>query len=132
MCLCSVQVAANGVISFETQWPFFDPDPFPTNFFATRNTFVVAPFWADIDTRFRGSITYNTYTACTQQGAALLNEASSFINNNQQLQQDPFTGRWMLIATWYDVHPYPDGLRPLPSFFDFLTDFIELVSLLYS
>ena len=102
-------MSTNGAISFGTGWLFWSPQPFPTNEFYTRNSYVVAPFWSDNDIRKNGSIRYEVHTmvAGPNTSAQLLDEVSSFIIYRRNLTADSFQGQWMLVAEWSGVHPYP-------------------------
>lgn len=102
------QVGTNGVISFEDPWAFWYPETFPTSFQATREAFVVAPFWADHDIRLEGEVSYQTYTFGDSDSNAALEYVSAFVRSRSNTAGN-FTGRWMLVAQWTDVHPYPHG-----------------------
>lgn len=42
----------------------------------------------------------------------LIGQVNDFIN---AVQDDTFTGVWMLVAMWDHVHPYPHGILPDPN-----------------
>ena len=58
--------------------------------------YVVAPFWADIDTTYGGHVLYQTYTT----GSYELRQVSCFVSNMMRVA---FSGSWMLVAEWEDV-----------------------------
>ena len=60
MHLLIIQVGDNGVISFGKPFLFYQPQQFPTINANIRNSFVVAPFWADVDNRKSGKITVSS------------------------------------------------------------------------
>ena len=60
---------------------------------------MVAPFWADHDTRPEGKISYEVHNANT----GLISTVSNFV---RQTQQNNFNGTWMLVAEWSDVLPF--------------------------
>ena len=100
-----LQVGDNGVISFGSPFLFHRPSLFPTNIETIRHRFVVAPFWADVDSRRSGLIRYQVLDA-TKHSNATINEVSSYIS---QTVNESFSGLWMLVAEWQNVHPYPHG-----------------------
>ena len=93
-----LQVGTNGYFSFGTRQTVYSPSLFsPTS---TPN-YLVAPFWADINTNIHGSISYEVHnTSAGSSSTALLNRVSTFISNQQSTQ---FSGTWMLVASWNQV-----------------------------
>lgn len=67
----------------------------------------MAPYWSNIDTRLAGRVQYETYRLGESDDVA---SRLGFINRviNAELNPD-FTGDWMLLANWENVHPYPHG-----------------------
>ena len=105
-------MSTNGAISFGTGWLFWYPQPFPTNSFFTRNSYVVAPFWSDNDIRMNGSIRYEVHARVAgpmTRSTQLLDQVSVFIINQRNLTAGSFQGQWMLVVEWNEVHPYPHG-----------------------
>ena len=101
-----VQVGINGIISFGQEWFFWYSEPFPTDSYYLQNSYVVAPFWADIDTRRAGSVFYEVHEWGYNKGSnAVLERLSGFIS----AEMSDFTASWMLVAQWDRVHPYPHG-----------------------
>ena len=101
----------NGIISFGSPWFFWFPEVFPTMNFFTRNIAVIAPFWSDSDLRLVGNVYYETYQlGLGGESDAFLDVVSSFIRNQSNLEDSvTFRGRWMVVAEWNKVHPYPHG-----------------------
>ena len=62
---------------------------------------LVAPFLADHDPRFFGSVRYKVYSGSTQNTKLV----SGFIRNRNY--SSSFAGTWMLVAEWYRVPLYP-------------------------
>ena len=93
--LIYVQVNTNGVISFTAPVPIFTPEPFPIS-----GRFLIAPFWADVDTRGTGEIYIKETTNLT-----LLTRAVNIIQRatHQTIGLSSFKPTWLLIATWYKV-----------------------------
>ena len=85
----------NGAISFTRPISQYTPEPFPTN--ATEE--IIAPFWADVDTRGTGSIFYRE-TA----DADLLRRANNDIRS--AFSTITFSPRYLFIATWDHVGFY--------------------------
>ena len=66
----------------------------------------MAPFWVDIDARTEGCIQYQVFDPMSD--SSTISEVSSFIS---QTTSSSFSGVWMLVAEWRDVHPFPHGSR---------------------
>ena len=93
-----LQVGTNGYFSFGISQTVYSPSLFSST--STPN-YLVAPFWADIDTTIHGSISYEVHnTSAGSSSTALLNRVSTFISNQQSTQ---FSGTWMLVASWNQV-----------------------------
>ncbi|KAI6656725.1 Mucin-like protein [Oopsacas minuta] len=91
-------VSNKGTISFGN--PFTPPYPeiFPGYSDLTKNAYIIAPFWANIDTTFLGEVSWQLHTDAT-----LLSQLSSRVGSG-------FNGQYALVATWHKVRPYPaDG-----------------------
>ena len=64
-------------------------------------SYIVAPFWANIDTRIAGDILYEVHTE--DSNPELLHLVSRFIATEKRVR---FSGRWMLVAEWNNVPQY--------------------------
>ena len=106
-----LQINENGVISFANPWSYSSPSRFPTNWYWTRNQYVLAPFWSDNDIRRAGSVRYASISlGNTSGGDDLIARVSAFIQHqNSDAKEQNFNGQWMLVAFWDSVHPYPHG-----------------------
>ena len=105
-----MKVGTNGIISFGEEYPHFDASPFPTDLAASYYSYVVAPYWADVDARADGNITWEIHrTGENPTSDALIQTVNSFITNETGVE---LNGRWMMVTTWYMVHPWPHGLNP--------------------
>ena len=82
----------NGAISFTSPISQYTPDPFPL----TTNQEIIAPFWADVDTRGTGQISYRSTT-----DASLRQKASNLIN--RAFFTTAFSASYLFIATWDHV-----------------------------
>ena len=91
-----IQINANGVISFLVQVSGFTPDAFPLG----ENKSLVAPFWADVDTRKGGQVFYQETS-----DPGLLQRATDDVTATYA-DQKKFRATWLLIATWYEVAFY--------------------------
>ena len=90
-----LQVNTNGLISFvQVVWRYSIP-PFPK----TNNLVVLAPFWADIDTR-----TCNSCHIWYRESAHAieLNKATSEVRRYFPIMKH-FTASWTYIVTWDNV-----------------------------
>lgn len=93
-----LQVATNGLLSFDTSYGSFFNQPFPGSF-AIFNRYLVAPFWDDVDTRFDGGeISYEVH-----ESGYFLNRVNSFLRRSRPSR---FEGTWMMVAYWDAVNPY--------------------------
>ena len=112
-----MQINTNGFLSFERPVEDFSPDLFPE----PHTTYLVAPYWADIniDNALElGQISYEVHTA--DSDSTLLSQVSFFISEQWE-DSEEFIGRWMLVAEWNDVPPFGSTTE---------VEFIILVSLL--
>ncbi len=75
----------------------------PSTFAPIRQTYLLAPFWSNIDLRRGGSVKYEIYMGSDQSAVAQLEYISNFI---EQREGVPFSGCWMLIVTWLDTRPF--------------------------
>ncbi|XP_070554812.1 sushi, nidogen and EGF-like domain-containing protein 1 [Ptychodera flava] len=91
----SLWVNTNGVISFLTEVMTFTPDPFPLD----DNRRLVAPFWADVDTRDGGDVYYREVHDPNDH---LLKQTKELIVQ-QFADHQKFEVTWLFIATWDDV-----------------------------
>ncbi|XP_052077977.1 uncharacterized protein LOC127715900 [Mytilus californianus] len=92
----SLIVNTNGVISFLGTMRTFTPSPFPL---ASKRR-LIAPYWADIDTRNGGIVWYRETTNLT-----MLKKASDEIQTNFAEHYN-FHAAWMFISTWDNVAFY--------------------------
>ena len=93
------QVNNNGVISFTRAVSDFTPEPFPLG----NGLELIAPYWADVDTRGTGLVWYRE-TASPD----LLDRAQTEIRRIFAAQEN-FVPTYLFIATWdhvgyYDSH----------------------------
>ena len=91
-------MVSNGLLSFGRGVTYINP----VNSREYNN--LIAPFWADHDNRFLGSISYEVHR---QIGSMILGSTTSLlgqINTWISLQKEVvFEGTWMLVAEWNDV-----------------------------
>ena len=94
-----MQVNNNGLISFESSFSQFNPSRFPIN----AGNVLIAPFWADADTRENGSGTvfYRETTNPT-----LLQRASREIQDGLLVS---FSPSHLFIATWDSISYFGFG-----------------------
>ena len=87
-----LQVNINGIISFDGAVSAFVPTPFPLS----GSTILIAPYWADIDTRGIGTVWYRETSS-----PDLLTRANTQIRN--AFPTSTFTATRLFIAGWYTV-----------------------------
>ena len=108
-----LQIANNGIFSFNEVYAHWSPEPFPGISSSVENGYLITPFWDDVDISGvdGGSIYYQVHTASNNNPPSmeLLNQVNTFI---QTVENVNFTGVWMLVAMWDEVHPYPHGISP--------------------
>lgn len=105
------QVGTNGVLSFREPFTPFTPILFPSESANIFNSYVLAPFWSDVDNSVgTGRIFYEVHRRANSNTNSnfLLEQVSDFISN---YTGDDFSGTWMLVAQWDHVHPYPAVLN---------------------
>ncbi len=71
----------------------FTPDPFPL----PGDTELIAPFWADVDTRETGNVQYRQTADSELLERAAKSIQSSFVDHAE------FSPSFLIIATWQDV-----------------------------
>ena len=116
-----MQVGTNGVISFSRPFYYWYPYPFPGNYYL-RRFYVVAPYWADHDIRREGEVCYETFhrgRSTTEN--SVLDRVSRYLRMNTM---SDFSGTFMILAEWRNVHPYPHGSRYF-NFFEKYYPFIR-------
>ena len=93
-----MQINTNGIISFTAAVPTFTPELFPI-----PRSFMIAPFWADVDTRGTGEVYFKQTTNNT-----VLRFAKNILQSatHQTAGLSRFMPKWLLIATWYQVGYY--------------------------
>ena len=72
----------------------FTSSPFPLNYA------IIAPYWADVDTRGTGSVYYRETS-----NASIISTVASHVSNAFP-SQSPFYATSVVIATWYRVGYY--------------------------
>ena len=72
----------------------YTPSPFPLAYT------IIAPYWADVDTRGTGSVYYRETS-----NASIISTVASHVSNAFP-SQSPFYATSVVIATWYRVGYY--------------------------
>ena len=93
------KVDTNGVISFLQAVHQYTPDAFPLD----GNRRLIAPFWADVDTRRGGMNTYRELLRGTPENEDIFQRADAIIHDAFLGYEDNFLATWMFIATWDKV-----------------------------
>ena len=87
------------MISFLVQVSQYTPDPFPLG----DSRRLVAPFWADVDTRNGGQVFYRETTDSQLLKRATNDVTATFVDHRK------FKATWLFVATWYEVAFYGAG-----------------------
>ena len=118
----SLFVNTNGVISFLVEVSQYTPDSFPLD----NNRRLIAPFWADVDTR-EGGVVYYRETL----DLAIRTRVSEKIRK-YFVRQRRFTAKWVMIVTWLNVARYGGNASLLNTFQTILvTDGLYSFSIFY-
>ncbi|XP_062500690.1 mucin-like protein [Corticium candelabrum] len=99
-------VCANGIITTNSSFRDYTPKLFP-GIDSSRDRFLLAPFWVDVDIRRQGHVWYGSHRKnndgdVTYKADKLVHELSP--NNSD------FMSEVVYVATWENVQNYPDGL----------------------
>ena len=73
--------------------------PFPTDSPDIFWSYIAAPFWSDVNTTVNGTISWEIHR--TIESPVILSDVSNLIRS--KFIQTPFSGTWMLVATWRNV-----------------------------
>ena len=77
---------------------------FTPTLFPEEHSFLVAPYWSDINI-LRGGVSaeipYEVHTS-----GSLLSQVNAFISEEQNVS---FSGQWMLVVEWREVPPFGFG-----------------------
>ncbi|XP_030839937.1 uncharacterized protein LOC583108 isoform X2 [Strongylocentrotus purpuratus] len=87
----------NGIISFSAAVSQFNSDSFPV----ANGKPIIAPFWADVDTRNGGTLSYRQVLRSAENDRIFL-EADEIIRASFVDMRD-FLSSWIFIATWDSV-----------------------------
>ena len=84
------------MISFLVQVSQYTPASFPLG----DSRRLVAPFWADVDTRNGGQVFYRETTDSQLLKRATNDVTATFVDHRK------FKATWLFVATWYEVAFY--------------------------
>ena len=115
------------MISFSRPFYYWYPSPFP-GYYYLRRFYVVAPYWADHDIRRDGNVFYETFErGRSQNDDSILTRVTNYLRSTNMTSPD-FSGTFMILAEWDDVHPYPHGSRYLYYFRRYYPSINEFIS----
>ena len=98
---CFEQVNDNGIISFDASFSEFLPRAFPSSSIP-----IVAPFWADSDTRVNGTVWYGERS----DDVLLLVRAQEDIQRYFSSQYN-FEPKFLFVATWDSIPHFITGTK---------------------
>ena len=90
----TLQVNNNGDLTFNAPYSGYNPQPFPIS-----GNPMIAPFFADVDTRGTGKVWYRVTNDSTLLAKAVTDTRPSLAGQN-------FAPMWLFIATWDHVGYY--------------------------
>ncbi len=100
-------MGVKGVISFDQPFNATSQMLFPSEQGSVFYSYVLAPYWSNIDTRLAGRVQYETYRYGESDD---VNRRFDFTNAVIVSELNPaFSGNWMMLVNWENVHPYPHG-----------------------
>ena len=116
----TVFVNNNGGISFQAGVSSFIPTRFPLS---NQNTRMIAPFWADVDTRGTAAASSGDIATPNRVYYRITTNASdsAFARvigdvRTSFPQEGAFTPRQLIVVTWYRVGAFSYGINPLNTF----------------
>lgn len=103
----NLQVSVNGIISFDREFSLDFPENFPSMDGDVHFSYLVAPYWSNVDTRISGSVEYESYFRGDSEASdQQMSRVEEFLRDEGNVS---FNAQWMLLASWENVHPYPHG-----------------------
>ncbi|XP_028390868.1 sushi domain-containing protein 2-like [Dendronephthya gigantea] len=111
-------VNTNGVISFKDSVEEFTPITFPKK----NNQPMIAPYWADVDTRNGGEVFYRQSTS-----VELFQRATNDVKKYFPGQFPSFQASWVFIATWQNVSRFRRSRSIYSGFGDPLKNTFQVV-----
>jgi hypothetical protein len=105
-----IYIGYNGAFSLSRRFLFRFAKLFPSKYSKIRKSLVFAPLWNYYDIRKAGSVCYQIFEADNPLAEANLAQVNSFIEYKQNIS---FSGTWMVVIEWKDMHPYPHRFRSL-------------------
>ncbi len=99
-------MSENGVISLDTALPTPPRTPGPSLYQDAGDTFLIAPYWADVRNGESTDIFYEVYRRNISNSYAeeIFNLVGRFITNSTG-SSEAFEGSWMIAAAWSDCLP---------------------------
>ena len=121
------QISENGAFSFGKPWKFSHPDIFPTEYYYTQDSDVVAPFWSDNDIRKEGTVRYLAVSRWdSREGDEMMDVVLEYLKRREDINiSSSYAPTWMIVGQWEKVHPFPHGSDDHQGVSE---DFLDLVS----
>ena len=126
-CISTLQVGANGVISFSMPYNFYEPVLFPSSNPRIQDSYVLAPFANDLDITINSSVSLGVFdiydTSTSSEEYQILQLTSRFIQNHPGLNDPDFQGYWMLLVTWNSTKMFPrSAIDEFPVYREFFNN----------
>ena len=94
----------NGIISFDQAFALDSPQNFPTIEARIYFSYLVAPYWSDVDTRREGRVRYESYyRGDSPESDQQMGMVEDFLEQEEGVVMEV---GWMLLASWEEVHPH--------------------------
>ena len=94
------------MISFTRPFQHWIPSPFPGHIYQ-RFFYIVAPYYSDNDIRRSGEVYYEIFRrGRSRNDNIILDKVNLYLRLKTN---EDFSGTFMILAEWRDVHPYPHG-----------------------
>ena len=104
---CIEQVGVNGIISFDHNFTLNSPENFPSIDRRVYYSYLVSPYWSDIDTRRVGRVCYEMYRRGDAEASnQRLSAVADFLHDEENVS---LVAEWMFLASWESVHPFSHG-----------------------
>ena len=102
-----------------------------------ESVYAIAPFWSNVNNLSatqNTSISFQAYEEGNNSHPAILNHVWSYIYTQTVLQSIQFFPTWILVAHWFNVHPYikPNEIDPRVSWLYNYVSYFSIIHHIYT